>query len=222
MKEFKIATLLLLFFGYVNAQTDTITTRDTIEFRYLIKTSIIQDYNDILNTIALSETNQNEVMGIIDKKVKGSKENKLFYSDKVIVENDLSPGADKNNAIRGDVDIIQYLLNFHTSYAKADEPTVFFNIKKVSPLKKGQYFFYNVLFESNFSGKTITDIKYDIFDRVAEIILVKEANKWRLYIQAIRFPVADDKDFALDNIYTNIVATNTDLDRIIKSLNDET
>jgi uncharacterized protein HemY len=219
-RSFRILLGILFLSLNAQAQNDTITTRDTIEFHYLIKNSLIIDFKDVLNTIAFAETNQNEVVAIIDKKIKGSKESKLFFDEKVIIENDLNPGSDRDKQLRGDVEIAQYLMNFHTTYSKTEEPNIFINVKKVSSLKKASYFYYNVLFECNYSGKTQSGGKFNVFDRIAEVIVVKDG-KWRLYFRAIRFPDENGKDFDSTNDFNEIVATDTDVDRMIKALNDE-
>jgi TolA-binding protein len=111
-------------------------------------------------------------------------------------------------------------MNFHTTYSKTEEPNIFINVKKVSSLKRASYFYYNVLFECNYSGKTQGGGKFNVFDRVAEVVVVKDG-KWRLYFRAIRFPSENGKDFDNSNDYTEIVATDTDVDRMIKAFNDE-
>lgn len=216
---------ILLFVVFLNVkisfgQTDTIFTRDTIELSYQIKNTIIPAYKNLLLMIAYPDMNQNEIDKMIENNVSGPKEAKLFYNDKVIIENDLTPGAAKDKLLRGDVEVTQYLKNFYTGYSKSEIPNINFNVGRISALKKRDYFYYNVLFECDFGGTTTAGKKFDKFNRVAEMVVVKEG-KWRLYIGAIRFPADKDKDFDTTNVYKNIVESNGDLERILKSFNDE-
>lgn len=220
MKVQKIILILSFVFcsTFARAQNDSITSRDTLEFVYVIKNFIIKDYQDLLIFIANSETGLNEVERIIENRVRGNAETRLFYDDKVIVDNDLNPGADSMKALRGEMHIDQYLKSFHTSYKKSDDPKIEMSVRKVSSLNKGSYFYYNVLFTCNYMGTTSGNKFFAPFDRVAEIILIKE-EKWKLYIRAIRFP--DEKDFLDGNIFKGVVATDTDIEKIVRSINDE-
>ncbi|MBL0341161.1 MAG: hypothetical protein IPP71_09660 [Bacteroidetes bacterium] len=166
----------------------------------------------MLNFISLNGTLQNEVEQVIENRVKKAGERKLFYNEKVIVDSDLIPGAETNPSLRGETTIEQYLLNFHTGYAKTDDPTVTMMVLEISPLKQKEYLFYNVIFKCAFSGKSVKGESYPPVTRVAEIGLVKE-NRWRLYIRAIRFPLGNETD--AQNAFTGITKTETEVEKLL-------
>ena len=141
MRKLLLIFCFMCFVSAVKAQSDTITSRDTLEFIHLIKNYIIPDYQSLLNFIANTETGQNEVERIVENRVKGNSESKLFFNDKVIIDNDLNPGADKDKVLRGEMEVGTYLFNFHSNYAKSDESTILFTVKKISSLKKKNYLF---------------------------------------------------------------------------------
>ncbi len=220
MRYSTLLLLLALNASLAFGQNDTIFTRDTIELNYQIKNTIIPNYKNLLLMIAYPDMNQNEIDKMIENNVNGSKETKLFYNDKVIIENDLAPGAAKDKLLRGDLEVTQYLRNFYTGYTKTDVPNINFTVGRISSLKKKDYYYYNVQFESDFGGTTTSGKKYDKFNRVAEMVVVKDG-KWHLYIGAIRFPADKEKDFDTTNVYRGIVESNGDLERILKAVNDE-
>ena len=105
MRKLLLIFCFLWMLPSLKAQNDTITSRDTLEFLHLIKNYIIPDYQSLLNFIANSETGQNEVERIIENRVKANGETKLFYNEKVIIDNDLNPGAAADKALRGEMEI---------------------------------------------------------------------------------------------------------------------
>jgi len=220
MRYYILFSIFILSISTALSQGDTVFSRDTIELNYQIKNTIIPSYQNMLTLIASPDMNQNEVDKMIDNNAKGTMEARLFYNDKVIVENDLTPGADKDKSLRGDIEIAQYLRNFNTNYTKSEIPNISLTVTKISSLKKKQYFFYNVQFECIYDGTTTSGKKFPKFNRVAELVLIKDG-KWKSYIGAIRFPLDNNRDFDTTNLYRNIIESNGDLERILKSLSDE-
>ncbi|HMT29271.1 MAG TPA: hypothetical protein PKD91_08340, partial [Bacteroidia bacterium] len=146
MRKLIVLFYLSMWISHAKGQQDSITTRDTIEFTYLLKNSIIPEFQELLSVIAIEGTLQNEVEQIIENRVKRPGEKRLFYDEKVIVDSDLIPGSETNTSFRGEMTVEQYLLNFHTSYAKSEDPGISMVVLEISPLKKKDYLFYNVLF----------------------------------------------------------------------------
>lgn len=214
--------ILLISFLAINlnlfAQTDSINSRDVIRFKYLIKTNIIPDFERILNFIADKTTAPNEVDEIINNKTKGGKEVRLFTDEKIIVENDLKPGADTNKLFKVDMSVLNYLNGFNTSYVKSDDKNIFLTLISISELKKTSYFFYNVLFECNYQGQNSDGEKFNRFNRVAEVKVVYDEG-WHLYINSIYFPHGTEMDAT--NNYTNIIITETDVEKIMSSYDSE-
>jgi tetratricopeptide (TPR) repeat protein len=218
MKRFFLIPIFLCACNVLFAQNDSITSRDTIQLNYTIKKNLIPDYQRILNFIADITTAQNEVEEIISSQVKINKESRVFIDDKIIIENDLKPGADTNILLRADMDVVQYLNTFYTSYSRTEDPNIIVNILRISVLKKTTYFYYDVLFECNYSGTNSSGEKFNKFNRIAEVKLIND-HGWHPFINSIRFAKSNEPDTT--NIYKSIVKTETDVDKIISMYDDE-
>ncbi len=217
MKKTSLLFVCLLLQSALFAQ-DSITLRDDAKFKYRIRKTLISEYARLLNFIADNTNAQNEVDEAIRIRVNGTKEQKIFTDDKVIIESDLKPGADANTLLRGDMEVVPYLNSLNTVYTKSGDPTITLNVTSVSPLKKTTYFYYNVLFDCNFSSTDVNGERYKTFSRVAEIKLVNDSG-WHTYINGIRFPKGTEMDSL--NAYTNIIVTDTSVADILKSYDNE-
>ncbi len=217
MKRISLIILLTVINTVVFAQ-DSITLRDDAKFKYKIRKTLIPEYARLLNFISDNTNAQNEVDEAIRLRVNGTREQKIFTDSKVIIESDLKPGAETSNLLRGDMEVIPYLNSLNTNYTKSGDPTISLIVTSISPLKKTTYFYYNVLFDCNFSSTTINGEHYKTFSRVAEIKLVND-NGWQTYINGVRFPAGTELDSV--NAYMNIISTDTSVADILRSYDNE-
>ncbi len=217
MKKILVLVGFLVASGMVHAQGDSITSRNLVEFEYRIKHVLIPEYERLLNFISDKTTSGNETDDAIRNKVKGSKEARIFFNDKVIIENDLKPGADSDKQLRGDMEVVQYLNNFNTSYSKMEDKSISLGVSSVSVIKKTGYLYLNVLFECTYYGTNSSGEKFRPFQRMAEVRLVND-NGWYLYINSIYFPKGTEMDST--NQYTSIIKMDTDVDKIMAAYDD--
>lgn len=213
--------VLLFIFGLLIAfqsSAQEVTSRDTIYFTYRIRSSIIPELELLMNSISSTDLYENEVPRLIERYVNSATAGRLFYDEKVVIENDLNPGADTDPTIRGDMKISDYLTSFYTLYAKSDVPTIVYRVTNISPLKSGTYLYYNVQFECTYSGKTTNGKSYRPFSRTAEISITKTNDDWDLLIRSIRF--SRDGDLNRHQAVTSIRQTDTDVDKIVKAFSE--
>ncbi|MEP7169506.1 MAG: tetratricopeptide repeat protein, partial [Bacteroidota bacterium] len=219
MKKLFCITGFLITSTALFAQNDSINTRDDKILKFKIRNNLIPDYEKVLVFIADSTTGPNEVEEVIKNKTQGTKESKIFTDDKVTVESDLFPGADTNKTIGGDLQIVQYLNNFNTNYAKTESKNISLNNVEISPLKKGEYFYYNVQFESDYRGTTSTGEKFHAINRIAEVKLIND-HGWIPYINSIRFAKEEKLD-TVTNVFKNIIRKETDVDKLLEDMESQ-
>lgn len=213
--------LFIIVFGLLVALQSSgqeVTSRDTIYFTYRIRSSVIPELELLMNSITSTDLYENEVPRLIERYVTSTSSGRLFYDEKVVVENDLNPGADTDPTLRGDMKISDYLTSFYTLYGKSDVPTIVYRITNISPLKSGTYLYYNVQFECTYSGKTSSGKSYQPFTRTAEVSINKTNDDWDLLIRSIRF--ARESDLSRHQAVTTIRQTDTDVDKIVKAFSE--
>src|SRR5450432_1863232 len=191
--------LIAILFLQTAAAQDSITIKDAEEIRYKSESLIKREFKDLLNNIANTDIELAETKKIIFNSHSGSR-NRIFLSSKVLLEDDINPGFHSSNSSR-DVEIEKYLNDFDLLYKKSDAPSVSFNDVKASNIKKGKTFYVKVYFTSFFRNANKTnDTAYTLNNRVAEIRIEKENNKWTPYISRVAFfnPVDTANDISND------------------------
>jgi tetratricopeptide (TPR) repeat protein len=183
---FLLALMPVLLLHAATAQ-DAITIKDAEEIRFKSESLIRREFKDLLNNIANIEVEQAETKKIIFDSHSGGIRNKIFLSPKVLLEDDINPNFHSSNNSR-DIELEKYLNDFDLLYKKSDAPSVSFNDIKASNIKKGKYLYLKVYFTSFFRNANKTnDTAYTLNNRVAEIRLEKEKNKWAPYIARVGF-----------------------------------
>lgn len=218
MKRLVLIGALILCRTILFAQTDSITTRNIVDFTYKIKKNLIPEYEKVLNFISDKITSVNEVEDLINNKVKGPRETRVFTDSKVVIENDLIPGSDTSKLLTSDMDVIRYLNNFNTSYVKTDDKSISLNILEISPLKFTTYYFYNVKLECEYLSSYSTGEKYNKFLRIAEVKILNDSG-WHLYINGVSFPKGNEMDST--NYFTGVYKSETDVDRLMEMFDSE-
>lgn len=218
MKKICLVALFFFFIKSSFAQTDSLTLRDDIRLKYLIKKNLIPGYEKLLNFIADPGNFENEINDAINFQVKGSKEVRIFTDEKVIIENDLKPKAEGDKSARLDLDVISYLKKFNTGYKKTEDKTILLAVTKISNLKFTSYFYYNVEFETTYNGESSTGDHFDPFTRIAEVKLLNDSG-WHVYINSIRFANLDENDS--NNDFKYLIKSDTNVVNILKAYDDE-
>lgn len=187
-----ILALLSVLFVQTAAAQDAITIKDAEEIKFKSESLIKREFKDLLNNIANIDADQAETKKIIFDSHSGGIRNKIFLSPKVLLEDDINPNFHSSNSSR-DIELEKYLNDFDLLYKKSDAPSVSFNDVKSTNIKKGKYLYLKVYFTSFFrNGNKTNDTAYTLNNRVAEIRIEKEKNKWAPYIARIGFFNAAD------------------------------
>lgn len=175
---------------YVIAQ-DSLSIRDQQEIQLLAQRKVEKGLGDLLNTIAFEDLGDFERKALRADSY-GSSPNKIFFNEKVIIEDDVNP-AHTSKQTSADVPVERYLADFELFYAKSTDRTVSFSGFKISKLKRSDYYYVKVYFQSRFGGAH-SQIKtpYKETSRVAEVRAEKKGRKWVTYITGLGFATRSD------------------------------
>lgn len=165
---------------------DSVSVKDSQEIQLLARRKVEKGLNDLLNTIAFEDLGDFERKALQTDSYNNAV-NKVFYNDKIIVEDDINPGH-TSKATGTDLTIERYLGDFDLFYPKSIDHTVTFSDFSVSNLKKSDYYYVKVYFSSHFKLEH-NQIKkpYLPLKRVAEVRAEKKGKKWAAYITSIAF-----------------------------------
>ena len=183
--------------------TDSLTTRDSQEIIHLAKRKVEKGLSDLLNTVAFEDLGEFERKALRTDSY-GNSVNKLFYDEKVIIEDDVNPehASAKTSA---DLTVERYLADFELFYPKSIDRTISFTDFEVSNVKKSEYYYVKVYFKSAFSGQhTQIKVPYRQVHRVAEVRAERKGKKWLTYITRVGF--AADGDSAQNPLNDAVLA----------------
>ncbi|MDX1909523.1 MAG: tetratricopeptide repeat protein [Bacteroidia bacterium] len=165
---------------------DTLSTRDKVEITYRAE-KLIKEYESLLNAIASSDLYDSEIKALIENSY-AETANRLFFSDKAIIEDDINPANADHQKVR-DAEVVRYLRDLDLSYRKSEDPTISIsNVRSSRVFEENDKVYVQVYFESSFNGahKTIQQ-PYRPTRRVAQIQAIKVDNQWQLLISSITF-----------------------------------
>ena len=187
----KIQFLLVIFLSpwMLQAQSN-ITVKDAAEISYKSEL-LINEFKDLLNIISNTETNLKESKDLISNSHSGTR-NKIFSGPAITVEDDLSPNENRLTLHR-EIPLEKYLNDVDLLYQKSDSPSIIFNNIHTSNVKRADYLYIKVYYNSLFRNKPVSiDTFYFTTNRVAEIRVDKEKNKWSLQIMRVAFFIPFD------------------------------
>jgi tetratricopeptide (TPR) repeat protein len=185
-----ILILGVLTYGPAFSQ-DSLSLRDQQEIQLLAQRKVEKGLGDLLNTIAFEDLGDFERKALRADSY-GSSPNKIFFNEKVIIEDDVNP-EHTSKQTSADVPVERYLADFELFYPKSIDRTVSFSGFKISKLKKSDYYYVKVYFQSRFGGAH-SQIKtpYKETSRVAEVRAEKKGKKWLTYITGLGFATPSD------------------------------
>ncbi|WP_215235774.1 tetratricopeptide repeat protein [Dyadobacter linearis] len=209
------ARFVLLILGVLTISSpafaqDSLTIRDEQEIQLLAQRKVEKGLSDLLNTIAFEDLGEFERKALRADSY-GSSPNKIFFNEKVIVEDDVNPEHTSKHT-GADVPVERYLADFELFYPKSIDRTVSFSGFKVSKLKKSDYYYVKVYFQSRFGG-VHSQIKtpYKETNRVAEVRAERKGKKWLAYITGLGFATpADSAESTFNDITLSIVPAPAD------------
>ncbi|MCU0354992.1 MAG: PorT family protein [Cytophagales bacterium] len=185
MRTFKLAFSILVFTGaFWPVFAQKLTTRDVEEIQTKAKSTLLE-YENLLNYISFEDGTEKEIQNAIERSYMPST-NQIFINKKVIVEDDVFPGFNKDNT--QDLDIEKYLNKLAVYYTKTTDASIRFSSIQISNVKKKDFYYVKVLFESQF-GSTYreTNAKYPSRQRLAVITAEQNAGKWITRIAGVTY-----------------------------------
>lgn len=184
----------------VMCMAQNLTVKEGAEISYQAKNTITE-LQDLLNFVTFSDLPPNELKEVIANSYSPSK-NQIFYNKEVVLEDDIDPSYKLGNT--RDLDAEKYLNTLDVFYEKTIDASVTFSNIKVSNVKKKDFIYIKVYFESHFGSKfKKTGATYNPVKRVAQLRADKSGNRWKAKIIGIGFydpntPIeGNDNDLAL-------------------------
>lgn len=191
LKHYFLPALLTVLFVQAACAQDSITVKDAEEIRFKAESLIKRELKDLMNNIASTDIDLTDTKKIIFNSHSGTR-NKIFLSAKVLLEDDINPSV-RSSAKSRDVEVEKYLNDFDLLYKKSDAPSISFTDVRASNIKKGKTLYVKVYYNSFFRNPNKTsDTVYALTNRMAEIRVEKEKNKWTPYIARVAFYVPAD------------------------------
>jgi tetratricopeptide (TPR) repeat protein len=167
----------------VEAQ-DKITVRDAKEINFKAAEAV-RGLADLLNFVTTPGILKSDLAANIDSSYMTSG-SKIFYGNKVIIENDIDPVSDTGKI--SDVMVEKYLNDLDLKYVKSTG-SIKFTINHISAIKSAAFLFVRVTFYSKFESKyKINNSAYRIKQREAIVRLERTGgNNWNAFITGVKF-----------------------------------
>lgn len=160
------------------------------EVRFLAKKRVESDLQGLYNTLTFEDVGEFERVSVIKNSYLPNA-NQVFYSDDVLIEDDIDPrhlnandpASVKNWRVGG------YLNELDLRYAKTTSETIrFSNLLASAAERKGDHYEVRVFFTAKFGGMyKATKSYYQSISRVATLRADKVEGKWQVLITQILF-----------------------------------
>ncbi len=201
--------LLLLPFLYSHGQD--VSPKESEEIKLVAKRKIQNGLKDLLNFITDESIGDAEKLATIQDSYSPSNV-QVFHNIESIIEDDINPNFFNASNIQ-DLSVEKYLNNLDVLYIKTTESTIDFTINKISNVKRGNYLYIKVYFDSQFGSKHKTiGATYQKTKRVAELRVDKINRKWLANITRIAFETPEDSAAFVKNdieLKSEIVASDS-------------
>jgi tetratricopeptide (TPR) repeat protein len=184
----RLGWCLLLVLAAESLSAQELTANEGTEITFQAK-RLVSELENYLNTISNSDLSETDISEIIANSY-SDPANRIFFDDKVIIEDDIDPAAGPKK--RKDFEVSKYLRNFDLMYAKSAENTVTFSNLTTSNLKKKDFYYVKVYFDCQFSGTYRNKTSYQPRKRVATVRADMEDKKWKTYLIGIQFYTPED------------------------------
>ncbi len=165
---------------------DTIKFKDDEEIKYQAK-QVVNFFEILLNTLSSDATSQNELNSLISKSYSPAERFRIFFNNKVIIEDDTNPRYNLGNT--RDLEVDKYLKVFDIYYRKSPDFNIKFSNIQVSNVKKSTYTYVRVKFDSYFNGRYMpNNSAYEVKQREATLRVDRQLNgKFNIFIVGISF-----------------------------------
>ncbi len=184
-------TLFLFTVVGICSFAQEITKRDSDEIKLLAQRKVEKGLADLLNVLSQEDLGEAERKFMISDSYSDSK-NRLFHSAEVIIEDDIQPDHINATAVM-DLKVEKYLTNLDLFYVKGTQRSIIFSNFRVSNVKKTDYLYAKVFFDSQFKSKYSQSEKpYQPTRRMAEVRAEKNGKKWLITLSRIAFFSAND------------------------------
>lgn len=176
------AIAIMLFSFTVSAQE--LTVKEGAEISYQAK-NCITELQDLLNFVTFADLPPNELQEVMANSY-GASKNQIFHSKDAVLEDDIDPAARLGNA--RDLSADKYLNTLDVFYEKTIDASIAFSNIRISNVKKKDFIYVKVLFDSHFGGKYKKNgATYRPVQRLAQIRAEKAGSRWKAKIIGIGF-----------------------------------
>ena len=176
---------ILLFVVSGSVAQDKITLKDAKEISYQAKATV-EGLERLLNYVTFSDNIPSELQEVIAGSYKPTR-NRIFYSKDIIIEDDLLPESAFGKT--KDLSAEKYLNDLDIHYEKTKDATIAFSNYAVSSVKRKDYIYVRVKFESKFGSKfKPKNAPYTAKSREALVRVESEGGgKWKALIVGVNF-----------------------------------
>ena len=198
---------LILLTTYEGFSQQNLTKKDVDEIRFNARKKIEKDLPELLNTLNLDDLGDYERKTLMFNSYLPSN-NQVFYSDGVIVEDDLKPDR-RHDAKGNDMSVGKYLSNFDLFYKKSEMPSIEISNVVVSQIKeRNEQLYIKVLYTIFFKGshKSIK-IPFQVQQKVAELRIEKIDKRWVALITSLRFYIPNEDEKLVNERIVEITPT---------------
>ena len=195
-----------------SAIADKISAGNAHEIAYQ-SVLIVQTFESVLNSITFNDNTATELQSYISNSFTPGKRFRIFYSNNVIIEDDLDPKFDLGKT--KDIAADKYLNEFDLNYEKTPDASISFSNFVVSDIKRKDYIYVNIKFDETFKSKYKPEgTKYTLRHRIAEVRAERNGKKnWEAYIVGIRYYDPSDPIYNTNNavpvVNSDTIATPT-------------
>lgn len=168
---------------------------------------IVQTFESVLNSITFNDNTATELQGYINNSFTPGKRFRIFYSNNVIIEDDLDPKF--NLGKTKDLSADKYLNEIDLNYEKTPDASISFSNFVVSDIKRNDYIYVNIKFDETFKSKFKPEgTTYTTRQRIAEVRADRNGKKnWEVYIVGIRYY---DPTYPINNTTNAVQIVNSD------------
>ncbi|MDJ1497877.1 tetratricopeptide repeat protein [Cytophagaceae bacterium DM2B3-1] len=183
IRQFLLSYSILSLLGIAGFAQE-LTVKEGAEISYQAKNAIVE-LQDLLNFVTFADLPPNELKDVIANSYSSSK-NQIFYTKDVVLEDDIDPAHKLGNT--KDLSAEKYLNTLDVFYEKTIDASITFSDIKVSNVKKKDFIYVKVYFESHFGSKyKKSGVGYSPTKRIAQIRAEKVGTRWKAKIVGISF-----------------------------------
>jgi hypothetical protein len=190
-----------------SSQKVVISAQAATEIKYQAE-SVVHTLEVVLNSITFNDNSPSETANYISSSYTPNLRNRIFFNDRVIIEDDINPKFElgKNR----DLEVTTYLNELDLNYQKTSDFSIKFSNIQSSNVKITNHIYIRVKFDCAFGSRyKIDGGGYTVRQREALIRMEPDGKKkWNAFIEGISFY---NPALSIDNTDHDVLVTNESL-----------